>query len=123
MKTIKKTWLCVADCGACCNLTPEDRPDLEKYLTPEELEIYLNMVQKDGWCIHLDKETRKCTIYEDRPRFCRVNPDTFRDMYDVEPTEFNDFAIACCQDQIAGVHGQNSREMKQYNKAIKTASL
>ena len=119
MKTIKETWLCVENCGACCNLTPEDRPDLEKYLTTGDLQIYLKMVQEDGWCIHLNKKTRKCSIYEDRPRFCRVNSDTFKDMYNLEQKEFNYFAIACCKDQIAGVYGEDSCEMKQYNKAIK----
>ena len=119
MKTIKKTWRCVENCGACCNLTPEDRPDLESYLTTEELKVYLAMVKDDGWCTHLDMNTRKCSIYEDRPRFCRVNPDNFRAMYKIEPTEFNDFAIACCQAQIAGVYGEDSPEMKHYNKSIK----
>ena len=97
MKTIAETWRCVENCGACCNLTPEDRPDLEEYLTAKELEIYLEMVGEDGWCINLDRETRKCLIYEQRPRFCRVKPDTFQDMYGVEKAEFNDFAIACCR--------------------------
>lgn len=27
----------------------------------------------DGTCIHLDVENR-CSIYEDRPDFCRLNP-------------------------------------------------
>ncbi|VEP12662.1 putative Fe-S oxidoreductase [Hyella patelloides LEGE 07179] len=119
MKTIKETWCCVANCGACCNLTPEDRPDLEEYLTAEELEIYLGMVGKDGWCINLDKDTRKCLIYEQRPRFCRVKPDTFQDMYDVAEAEFNEFAIACCRDQISGVYGNDSVEMKQYNRGVR----
>ena len=122
MKTIKETWRCVAHCGACCNLTPEDRPDLEEYLTAEELETYLGMVGEDGWCINYDKNTRKCTIYEQRPRFCRVNPDTFQDMYEVEKEEFNEFAIACCRDQIGGVYGNNSAEMQQYNREVKKKS-
>jgi uncharacterized protein len=118
MKNSKETWLCVEHCGACCNLTPEDRPDLAEYLTPEELEIYLGMVGKDGWCLNYDKDTRKCTIYEQRPRFCRVKPSTFQDMYGVEAAEFNEFAIACCRDQISGVYGDNSVEMQQYNEAV-----
>jgi uncharacterized protein len=119
MKTIKETWCCVKNCGACCNLTPEDRPDLAEYLTTEELELYLGMVREDGWCINYDLNTRKCTIYEDRPRFCRVQPDTFQDMYGVETEEFNDFAIACCRAQISDVYGDDSTEMEQYNRAVK----
>lgn len=119
MKTIKETWRCIENCGACCSLTPEDRPDLEEYLTAAELAIYLEMVGEDGWCINYDKDTRKCTIYEQRPRFCRVNPHNFQDMYDIEREEFNEFAIACCRDQISEVYGNNSSEMKQYNQGVK----
>ena len=111
-------WRCVENCGACCHLIPEDRPDLEQYLTPEELELYLSMVGEDGWCINFDSETRKCSIYEQRPRFCRVTPDIFKSMYQVKPEEFNDFAIACCQQQISGVYGENSPELDNYNQIV-----
>lgn len=111
-------WQCVAKCGACCNLSPEDRPDLAKYLSSEELEQYMSMVGKDGWCINYDQETRKCQIYDQRPRFCRVQPDIFQDMYGVEAEEFNEFAIACCQQQVAGVYGEDSEEFERYNQAI-----
>lgn len=111
-------WQCVKQCGACCNLDPQDRPDLEDYLSPEELQQYLAMVGKDGWCIYFAQETRQCTIYEDRPRFCRVKPDTFEQMYQIPPEEFNEFAIDCCRQQITGVYGNNSSEMERYNQAI-----
>jgi uncharacterized protein len=112
------TWQCVKFCGACCNLNPSDRPDLEKYLTPEELEQYLGMVGEDSWCIHYDRHTRECKIYETRPRFCRVQPDIFEQMYGVGKEEFNDFAIACCRQQIEGVYGWKSAEMSRYNQEI-----
>ncbi|MGK7941978.1 MAG: YkgJ family cysteine cluster protein [Crocosphaera sp.] len=118
MKTKTETWKCVEGCGACCNLDPGDRPDLEDYLTPEELEHYLSLVGEDGWCINFDPETRKCLIYEQRPRFCRVQPDTFQTMYDIDPSEFNDFAIECCRQQIEGVYGEKSTEMEHYNRGI-----
>lgn len=111
-------WQCVSGCGACCNLTPEERPDLAEYLSSEELELYMSMVGDDGWCINYDHEERKCQIYEQRPRFCRVQPDIFEAMYGVETTEFNEFAIACCQQQIAGVYGDDSPELERYNQAI-----
>lgn len=112
------TWHCIRNCGACCNLDPRDRPDLPDYLTPEELELYLSLVGEDGWCIHYDPQQRLCTIYEQRPSFCRVTPETFAAMYGVPPSEFDRFAIDCCQQQIEGVYGPNSPEMKQYEQMM-----
>ena len=111
-------WQCISNCGACCNLTPEDRPDLAEYLEPEELEQYMTMVGEDGWCINYDRDSRKCTIYDSRPRFCRVQADNFRDMYGVETEEFNEFAIACCQQQIGGVYGEESEEATRYDLEV-----
>jgi uncharacterized protein len=111
-------WQCVAGCGACCNLSPEERPDLEEYLSGEELQTYLSMVGEDGWCINYDHDQRKCNIYEQRPRFCRVQPDTFKSMFGIEPDEFNEFAIACCEDQIMGVYGEQSPELEHYHQEI-----
>ncbi len=111
-------WQCVTGCGACCNLAPEDRPDLAEYLSREELELYMTMVGDDGWCINYNQDERKCQIYEQRPRFCRVKPDIFEDMYGVAATEFNEFAIACCQQQISGVYGATSPEFERYNQTI-----
>ncbi|WP_035798219.1 YkgJ family cysteine cluster protein [Crocosphaera chwakensis] len=119
MKTTLGRWKCVEGCGACCQLDPGDRPDLEDYLTPEELEHYLSLIGKDGWCIHFDHETRKCSIYEQRPRFCRVQSDIFQQMYDIDPSEFNEFAIECCHQQIEGVYGKQSVEMEHYNRGIR----
>ena len=116
-------WQCVSQCGACCNLTPEDRPDLTKYLSSEELELYMSMVGEDGWCINYDHHTRKCQIYKERPHFCRVKPDIFEDMYGVEATEFNEFAIACCQQQIIGVYGRDSEELERYNKSVNSTLI
>ena len=116
-------WQCVNNCGACCNLTPEDRPDLAEYLSSEELKLYMSMVGEDGWCINYDRHSRKCRIYDERPRFCRVEPDNFAAMYRVEQEEFNEFAIACCQQQITGVYGRDSIELQRYDRAIDNSSL
>lgn len=113
-----KKWRCVENCGACCHLEPEDRPRLEEYLTAEELKLYLSMIGEGGWCINLDRQTRKCKIYEERPRFCRVQPDIFKSMYQVELEDFNDFAISCCQQQITGVYGADSEELKRYDELV-----
>jgi uncharacterized protein len=112
------TWRCVKQCGACCHLDPVDRPDLDQYLPPVELELYLSLVGADGWCIHYDRATRECRIYEDRPRFCRVEPAVFQELYDIEPSELNDFAIDCCHQQIEGVYGDRSLEMLRFDREV-----
>lgn len=111
-------WRCIENCGACCHLDPSDRPDLEEYLTTEELKIYFSLVGEDGWCINYDHLSRKCTIYDDRPRFCRVKPDVFKEMYDINPEEFAEFAIDCCHQQIEGVYGEDSKEMLAYQQQV-----
>lgn len=112
------TWQCVKKCGACCNLTPAERPELEEYLTPEQLETYTAMVGPDGWCVHYDRQERLCQIYDRRPSFCRVQADTFYQMFGVEEDELNDFAIDCCQQQIIGVYGRGSEEMERFSAAV-----
>jgi uncharacterized protein len=108
------TWKCIQNCGACCHLDPSDRPDLDSYLDDAELAQYLSLIGPDGWCINYDPLERICNIYPERPRFCRATPDVFADMFEIEPTEFNDFAIECCQEQIAGVYGPLSLESHRY---------
>ncbi|MBV9388885.1 MAG: YkgJ family cysteine cluster protein [Chroococcidiopsidaceae cyanobacterium CP_BM_ER_R8_30] len=115
-------WHCVKQCGACCHLDPTERPDLAEYLTPEELELYLGLVGEDGWCINFNHLTRECQIYSSRPRFCRVEPEVFQDLYGIESNDLNDFAVKCCQQQIAGVYGNLSLEMQRFNRAISISS-
>lgn len=112
------TWHCMKQCGACCNLDPRDRPDLEDYLTPDELALYLGMVGENGWCVNYDPFNRECRIYEDRPRFCRVTPETFQNMYGIEPDQLDEFAIACCHDQIEGVYGDRSLELLRFEREV-----
>jgi len=112
------TWQCIQGCGACCHLDPQDRPDLESYLGPAELALYLSLVGSDGWCIHFDHDTRRCRIYAERPRFCRVEAETFEAMYGIDASELNPFAIDCCRQQIAAVRGPHSAEMERFNIAV-----
>ncbi|MDB9524967.1 YkgJ family cysteine cluster protein [Oscillatoria sp. CS-180] len=111
-------WTCIQGCGACCQLDPRDRPDLDQYLTATELEQYLSLVGEDGWCIHYDANTRRCTIYETRPAFCRVQADTFGRMFDITPDELDEFEIDCCEQQIEGVYGNQSDELKRFIATI-----
>ena len=108
------SWRCVKQCGACCHLDPADRPDLEEYLSPGEIELYLSLVGEDGWCIHYDSQHRQCRIYEQRPQFCRVEPENFQRMYGIAATEFDEFAIACCHQQIEFLYGEDSPEIERY---------
>ena len=112
------TWRCVKQCGACCHLDPNDRPDLDLYLTPTELELYLSMVGSNGWCVNYDPLKRECRIYENRPRFCRVETEIFCEMYDIEREEVSDFAIDCCHEQIESIYGDRSLEMLRFDRAI-----
>ncbi len=112
------TWLCVKQCGACCHLAPADRPHLEEYLSPSELEVYFSLVGESGWCINFEHATRTCRIYDQRPRFCRVTPEVFHSLYGIEPEELDDFAIDCCRQQIDGVYGDRSLESTRFNQAI-----
>ena len=111
-------WRCLENCGACCHLEPSDRPDLESYLTTEQLKLYLSMVGEDGWCINYNHFTKECRIYPNRPNFCRVQPDTFKEMYGIEPEELNECAIDCCQEHIEDMYGKHSLEMLRFNHAV-----
>lgn len=112
------TWNCIKHCGACCYLKPSERPDLDKYLSNQELQEYLSLVGDDGWCIHFDHQQRQCLIYPIRPRFCRVQPDVFADLYGVDEEDFADFAISCCLEQIESIYGRNSSVMSRYLNSV-----
>ena len=114
-------WQCIKQCGACCYLDPEERPDLEASLTPQELAQYLRMVGEDGWCVRFDPKTRECSIYEDRPAFCRVTLLEFQQRYGIAAEDFDDFAIACCRVQIDATYGERTPERERYDRAIATS--
>lgn len=78
----------------------------------------MSMVGEDGWCTNYDKTNRECTIYDQRPTFCRVETETFQKLYNVAPAELNDFAIECCEQQISGIYGNRSTEMDRFYDAI-----
>lgn len=53
-------------CGLCCR-------------SLEGIELFQNLNRGDGICKYLNLKTNLCTIYENRPPFCRV--DESYDMY------------------------------------------
>jgi hypothetical protein len=114
----KKTWQCVAGCGACCYLNPAERPFLEEYLDAEALALYHSLVGADGWCIHFEKSERTCRIYAERPNFCRVKPEVLEAVYGEDPDDLDAWAIHCCRDHIDSVWGMESPEMARFNRAV-----
>jgi Fe-S-cluster containining protein len=90
MNSPKETWdedVC-AGCGRCCEelcdkvtmyIAPEDLDDIIRYYKGLRMKLYRYkgdqyyglLVRK---CTHLDPKTKKCTIYENRPKPCREYP-------------------------------------------------
>ena len=40
--------------------------------------------------------------------------------FDIEPENADPFAIACCRQQIRSVHGGRSRELRKFERLIRT---
>lgn len=117
-------WQCVEGCGACCKLDKDPAfPTPEEIFTdPSVVEMYRNQIGPDGWCIHYEKNTRKCSIYSDRPFFCRVEPEVFQSLYGVKKNKFNKEACRCCRDAIKDIYGSNSKELENFNRAIRDST-
>ena len=117
-------WACVKGCGACCKLGPiESRPDLDDYLTADQLALYKSMIGSDDWCKHFDKEKRMCTIYDERPVFCQVGVSNFIEMYDIKESEFDNFCSFCCREQISDVYGEESKEMDTFETVLEQIEI
>ena len=111
-----KSWNCIENCGACCKFDLTEREDLENKLSRKDIALINIMATEDGWCKHLDRENKKCKIYESRPRFCRVN------QFSVEFKEYlkngDKFLINCCKQHISSIYGSKSSQMKNFKTAI-----
>jgi len=112
------TWQCIEGCGACCYLDLGDRPEVATILDEAEFAHYQSLIGEDGWCIHFEPRTRRCQIYEQRPRFCRVTPEVFNDLYGITAEELDEFAIACCCEHISDIYGERSLELLRYERAV-----
>ncbi|GMI64587.1 hypothetical protein like AT5G02710 [Hibiscus trionum] len=120
----KEIWRCVENCGACCKLAkgPAFATPEEIFSDASDIELYRSLVGPDGWCIHYEKSTRTCSIYSDRPYFCRVEPDVFNKLYGIENRKFNREACSCCRDTIKAIYGPHSQELNTFNRSIKDSS-
>ena len=111
-----KSWRCIEDCGACCQLDLSDRDDLSGVLSNRDIALINSMKSNDGWCKYLDKSNRKCTIYETRPYFCRVNE--FSSVFKGYLKNGDKFLINCCTQHISSIYGKKSKQMKAFKSAI-----
>ena len=115
MNKQSSSWHCIHQCGACCRLCPEERGEALAALSENQRTKYLSMVGDDGWCIHYDSGGQRCTIYSDRPDFCRVSE--LGALFDVPTDDIDSFAIACCKQQIRATYGGRSGVMRRFNRA------
>ena len=62
-------------CAACCCRMPVlvlgDPQVPERYVREDESGLAFMAQGDDGWCVALDRNTLRCTIYEWRPQICR----------------------------------------------------
>ena len=111
-----KSWTCIENCGACCKFDLKERRDLSGKLNKEDIDFINSMTAEDGWCKNLDRENKKCLIYEARPHFCRVNEFSIAFK---EYLKFGDkFLIDCCKQHISSNYGKESEVMKNFKIAI-----
>ncbi|CAI0471668.1 unnamed protein product [Linum tenue] len=115
------SWKCVEGCGACCKLAkgPSFATPEEIFSNPSDVELYRSLIGPDGWCIHYEKSTRKCSIYADRPYFCRVEVDVFESLYGIDKKKFNKEACSSCRDTIKAIYGFDSKELDNFNQSLK----
>ncbi|XP_058073254.1 uncharacterized protein LOC131221969 isoform X2 [Magnolia sinica] len=118
-------WGCAQGCGACCKLDkgPSFASPEEIFEHPSDVQLYRSLVGPDGWCIHYEKTTRTCSIYPDRPYFCRVEPEIFQDLYGINEKRFNKEACSFCRDTIKAIYGAHSQELDNFNCTVRKSDV
>ena len=111
-----KSWKCIENCGACCKFNLNERSGLKDKLNKEDIALINTMTTNDGWCKNLDRENKKCLIYETRPHFCRVNE--FSTKFAEYKKSGDKFLIDCCKQHISSNYGNKSKEMKSFKMAV-----
>ncbi len=120
MSKRKQKWQCITGCGACCRLSPAERPEAIEALSAEQKKIYLQMVNNNGWCNYYDTGKQCCKIYAERPDFCNVL--TLSTLFEVPNEEFDSFLISCCRQQIRSRYGGKSKVLRRFNKSVSNNS-
>ena len=92
------------------------RSDLAEKLNQEDISLIHSMTAEDGWCKNLDRENKKCLIYETRPHFCRVSE--FSTSFKGYLKSGDKFLIDCCKQHISSNYGYQSKEMKIFRIAV-----
>ena len=111
-----KSWTCIENCGACCKFDLNERSYLADKLSKEDISLINSMTDKNDWCKNLDRDNKKCLIYETRSHFCRVNEFSIALKGYLK---FGDlFLIDCCKQNIPTNYGYKSKEMKIFKKAV-----
>ncbi|KAL5210465.1 hypothetical protein ABZP36_006088 [Zizania latifolia] len=125
-KEVKRVvrWKCATGCGACCKLDKgPDFPTPEEIFAdhPDDLQLYKSMIGTDGWCTKYDNSTCTCTIYQDQPIFCRLEPKVFEEYFGVpsRPSTFDREACSACVDTIEMVYGEDSAELTNFKHLIR----
>lgn len=76
VKNIDESELTCAKCNAaCCQLEVmliTDTGVPEQYIERDRWGGETMKKLDDGWCICVDRDTKLCTIYENRPWVCRI---------------------------------------------------
>ena len=111
-----KSWTCIKNCGACCQIDLKYRKNLNNILSERDIELIKSMTQKDGWCKYLDKKNMKCTIYDNRPHFCKVS--LFSKNFKEYKKKGDNFLIDCCKEHISFIYGKKSDEMNRFKQEI-----
>ena len=111
-----KSCTCIENCGACCKFDLNERSNLADKLNKEDLDLISSMTDIDGWCKNLDRENKKCLIYETRPHFCRVSE--FSTTFKGYLKSGDKFLIDCCKQHISSNYGYQSKEMKTFRIAV-----
>ena len=85
---------------------------------PADRAQYMSMAGDDGWCKHYDKDSRRCTIYESRPQFCRVDANQWEQTLGVPPDEVGREVREACRSWIGEVYGEHAEEMLRFDETV-----
>ena len=111
-----KSWSCIENCGACCRFDLHERGDLSNKLSSKDIDLINTMTSNDGWCKYLYRSNKKCSIYENRPDFCRVNK--FSVKFKGYLRKGDEFLIDCCKEHIKSIYGKKSNQMNKFKMTV-----